>query len=61
MNNITELNDLIHAEEKLVCEKVGLPLKNKNQWVKSGWEIRLETQIRNLRQQAKMIRQKKYT
>ena len=58
-NNIADLNNLIYAGAKLVCEKVGLFLKNKNKMAKLGWEIRLEKQFRNLWQQAKMIRQKK--
>ena len=58
-NNDTDLNNLIYAGAKLVCGKVGALLKNKNKMAKPGWEIRLETQIRNLWQQAKMIRQKK--
>ena len=33
--------------------------KNMNRKSKPGWEIRLETQIRNLRKQAKMIKQRK--
>ena len=31
----------------------------KYNWPRSGWEIRLETQIKNLRKQAKMIKQRK--
>ena len=61
-NNITELNELIYAGAKLVCEKIGIPTKNtKNTKEKSkpGWEFRLETQIENLRKQLKMIKQKK--
>ena len=27
-NNITELNELIYAGAKLVCEKIGIPPKN---------------------------------
>ncbi len=27
-NNITELNELLYAGEKLVCEKIGIPSKN---------------------------------
>ena len=52
-NNITELNGLIYAGAKLVCEK---STKEKS---KPGWEFRLETLIKNLRKQAKMIQQKK--
>ena len=59
MNNIMELNELIYAEEKLVCGKTGVPLKNMNRNSKPGWEMKLETQMRNVRQQVKRIRQRK--
>ena len=59
MNDITELNELIYAGAKLVCEKTGIPSKSTKEKSKPGWELRLETQIRNLRKQAKMIKQKK--
>ena len=58
MNNITELNEQIYAWEKLVCDKIGVLLKNTSINLKPGCEIRLETQMRNLRQQAKTIRQR---
>ena len=58
-NKITELNELIYAGVKLVCNKTGVSLKNTNRKSKHGWEYWLETQIRNLRQQAKMIKQEK--
>ena len=58
-NNITELKNLIYAGAKLVCEKVGFPLENKNKIAKPWCKIRLETQIRNLLQQAKVIKRKK--
>ena len=45
-NNITELNELIYACAKLVCEKIGIPLKSTKKQLKPGWEIRLETQKR---------------
>ena len=57
-NNITELNDLIYAGTKFVCEKIGVPPKSTKKLSKPGWEVRLETQIKNLRKQAKMIKQK---
>ena len=50
---ITELNELIYAGAKLVCEKIGVPLKSMNKKSKPGWEIRLETQLRNLRKPEK--------
>ena len=58
-NNITELNELIYAGAIVVCEKIGVPLKNTNRKSKPEWEFWLETHIRNLRQQAKMLRLKK--
>ena len=57
-NDITELNDLIYAGAKLVCENVGFLLKNTKRKSKPRGKIRLETQLRNLRQQVKMLRQK---
>ena len=55
-NNITELNELIYAGAKLVCEKIGIPSKNTKKQSKPGWEIRLKTQIKKLRKQARMIK-----
>ena len=46
-NNITELNELIYAGAKLICEKIGIPSKSTKKLSKPGWEIRLETQIKN--------------
>ena len=40
-NNITEINELIYAEAKLVCEIIRFPLKNTNIKSIPGWEIRL--------------------
>ena len=47
-NNITELNKLIYAGVKLVCEKIGIPAKSSKKKSKPGWEIRLETQIKKI-------------
>ena len=58
-SNITELNELIYAGAKVVCEKIGILLKSTKKKSKPGWEIRLEMQIKNLRKQAKMIKQRK--
>ena len=52
-NNITELNELIYAGAKLVCEKIGIPSKSTKEKSKPGWKLRLEMQIKNLRKQAK--------
>ena len=57
-NNITELNELIYVGAKLFCEKIGIPSKSTKKKSKPGSEIRLETQIKNLRKLAKMIKQK---
>ena len=46
-NNITELNELIYARAKLVCENIGIPSKSTKKQSKPGWEIRLGTQIKN--------------
>ena len=58
-NNITNLNELIYAGAKLVCENIGIPSKNTKVKSKPGWEFRLETQIENLRKQLKVVKQKK--
>ena len=55
--NKNELNELIYAGLKLVWEKISVALKNMNRNSKPGWEIQLEM-LRNLQQQAKMIRQR---
>ena len=52
---ITVLNELIYAGEKLVCEKIEVPLKNTNKKSKPGWE----TYVRKLRKWAKTIKQRK--
>ena len=58
-NNITDLNELIYAGAKLVCENIGIPSKKPKAKSKPGWEFRLETQIENLRKQLKVVKQKK--
>ena len=45
-NNITELNELIYAEGKLICEKIGISSKSTKENSKPVREIRLETQIK---------------
>ena len=55
-NNITELNELIQAAGKLVCENIGTLAKTTKKKSKPGWEIRLETQINK---QTRMIKQKR--
>ena len=58
-NNITDLNELVYAGAKLLCENIGIPSKNTKAKSKPGWEFRLETQIENLRKQLKVLKQKK--
>ena len=41
-----------------MCEKIGVPSKSTKKQSKPGWDIRLEIQIKNLRKQAKMVKQK---
>ena len=41
--HITDFNELIHVGAKLICEKIGFPIKKKS---KPGWKIRLETQTK---------------
>ena len=56
---LTELNELIYAGVKLVCEKIWIPAKSTKKQSNPGWEIRLETQIKkNLQKQARMIRKR---
>ena len=55
-NNITELNELIYAGAKLVCENIGIPSKSTKKQQKLGWEIRLKSQIKKLRKQARMMK-----
>ena len=43
---------------KLVCENIGILQKSTKKKSKPGWEIRLETQIKDPRKQSKMIKQK---
>ena len=55
-NNITELNELIYAGAKLVCENIRIPSKSTKKQQKPGWEIRLKSQIKKLRKQAQMMK-----
>ena len=38
MRNITKLNELISAGAKLVCDKIGIPLRNPNENIKYWME-----------------------
>ena len=55
-NNIIELNELIYAGAKLVCENIGIPEKITKKQQKPGLEIRLELQIKKIRKQARMMK-----
>ena len=48
-NNVTELNELIYAEPKLVCKNIGISSKSTKKQQKPEWEIRLESQIKKNR------------
>ena len=54
-----ELNELIYAGAKLVCEKIDVSFKSTKEKSKPGWEIQLEMRIRKLWKQAKIIKQRK--
>ena len=58
-NNITELNELIYAGAKLVCENIGIPSKSmKNSQNRDGkfdWKRKLK---KKLRKQARLIRKR---
>ena len=41
-NDITELNDLIYAGAKLVCEQIGIPLKTTDRKSKQGQESQIK-------------------
>ena len=41
-----ELNKLIYAGAKLVCEEIGITSKTTKKNSKPGWEIRMETQVK---------------
>ena len=62
-NDITEWNDLIYTGAKLVCEKIGAPLKTKDRKSKPGRELRIESQIKRLRLQTRILKRiiKKYS
>ena len=48
MNIITELNELIIAGAKLVCEKIGIPSKNTMKLSKPKWKILLDMQKKQI-------------
>ena len=40
--NMTELNEMIYAGAKLICDKFGVLLGSEKKLKKSGWETRPE-------------------
>ena len=58
-NNITELNELIYARAKLVCEKIRIASKSTKKNSKCGWKIEVKKQIKSQGKQAKMIKRRK--
>ena len=54
-NDFTDLDDLIYAGAKLVYEKNRGPLKATDRKSKPRLEHRLESQIKRLRQQARIL------
>ena len=57
--DITELSQLIHEREKLVCDNIDIPLMNQNRNTKPGLEMRLEGQIKKVRQARMLIKEKR--
>ena len=49
----------MYAGAKLICKKIGIPSKSTKKKLKQRREFPLETQLKNLRKQAKMIKQRK--
>ena len=54
-NDIMELNDLIYVGAKLVREKIGVSMKTSWRKSTSGWELRFESLIKRLGQQARLL------
>ena len=54
--NITDLNELIYAGAKLVCDEIGIPLRNTNRNTKPGCEIRLEELVHKQRQAKRQMK-----
>ena len=48
-------------ERNLSVIKIGIPPEIPNKNTKPGWEIRLEGQVKKLRQQTKVLREGKHT
>ena len=54
--NIIELYELIYAGAKLVRDKIGVPLRNSDRNIKSGWE----TESDGLRNYNKVLKKEKH-
>ena len=50
---------LNYAEAKLFCNKISVPPRNPNRNTKPWWKIRLEGQVKKIRQKAKVLRKEK--
>ena len=61
--DVTQLNELINAKAKLICNKIGIPQRNKNKNSKSGLEMDLEGEIKKQQQQqqSKLLRKVKHS
>ena len=58
-DKINELNELIYAGAKLICDTIGAHQRNPNWNTKPGWDIRLEGQVKKLLQARKLRNEKK--
>ena len=52
-NNVTELNEIIYAKAKLICEKIGVPSKSTKTKIKTWMGNSNGNADKNLRKQAK--------
>ena len=59
-DNITELNDLIYPEAKLICNKFGITTNNTNIKKEPEWKNMLKEQIEGLLKQKELLRKEKY-
>ena len=54
LNTITELNELIYAEAKLVSDKIGVPRR-----ISEKMDGKFDLKVKKFRQQTKMLRKEK--
>ena len=61
-NDTTELNDFIYAGANFACEELRSSRRPQTE-IQNGWELRLESQIKRLWQQARILKRniKKYS